>query len=368
MISHFDYIIIGQGVAGSVLAYTLIEQGKNIAVLDNPQKNTASKVAAGILNPVTGRRLAKSWLIDDLLPFANIFYRNIETQTNTHFYHNRPILRVFESIREQNDFLSKSGEDNYKQYLKETDKKYPYIINDLGLGEITKGGYLEMIPFLREMRQFINQNATLLECQVDYSKIQVANNNDAYDNHNFEVEGLGKKLKGEKLVFCDGTQMLDNPFFKDLPMKASKGEFLLIKSINLSRDLLIKKGVMIVPTVPGGKKYKSKDLFWVGATYDNFDLTHSSTQKAKEYLTDKLSKALNDKVEYEIIDMGFGFRPTIKDRRPIIGKHPQNPNLILFNGMGSKGVLLAPFFAKQLYQHLENNNPLNPMVDLKRFC
>ena len=60
--SSLDYLIVGMGLAGSALAYFLSKNGKKIALIDNNIDQTSSKIAAGLYNPITGRKMVKTWM------------------------------------------------------------------------------------------------------------------------------------------------------------------------------------------------------------------------------------------------------------------------------------------------------------------
>ncbi len=342
-----DYLIIGQGIAGSVLAYQLLEADKKILVIDHPNPNSSSKVAAGIINPVTGRRIVKSWKIDDLLPTALAFYQKIEKLKNTRLLTHKNILRIFENQREQNDFLAKTAEPSYLDYLKEWNQDLDYIQAELGAGIIEKVYYLNTPKFLQTIQEILIEKNSFLSVKFNYEEIKINENS---------IEWKGYQAK--KIIFCEGIKMLQNPYFNYLPIRPAKGETLKIKAPNLPSDYLLKKSILIAPSY-------EEDTFWIGATFDRKNINEEVSEEGLKYLKEKLEKAI--KVPYTISQKQAGIRPTVKDRRPLVGIHPDYPSLCLFNGMGSKGVSLVPYCAENLINHLHHNHPLDQEININRY-
>jgi glycine oxidase len=346
-----NYIIIGQGIAGTILAQTFLKQGKSIMVIDKPQLSNASKIAAGLYNPVVFKRLVKSWMADDLIPYMNEFYPEAEQLLGTKFYFKKQILKPFAEEQEKTLWLKKINEEVGK-YLGKTiydDFLDDVIYNPLGASEVIEAGNLDTSLFLDRFRNYFKQKDSLLEEEFEYDQLIVSKNEVSYKN-----------TTADKIIFCEGYKTINNPYFKQLPFKLTKGEILTIK-LNIDNaipiDKVINKGIFILPL--GNNTYK------VGATYEWDDLTEQITEKGKTDLIDKLKKVL--KTPFEIINHQAGIRPTVNDRRPLIGLHPEFKSLGVFNGMGTKGIMLAPFFAKHFADFLENKTLLNKEVDINRF-
>jgi glycine/D-amino acid oxidase-like deaminating enzyme len=103
----------------------------------------------------------------------------------------------------------------------------------------------------------------------------------------------------------------------------------------------------------------------IGATYDHEDDGLSITEKAKAELTEKTQELIT--FPFNIVQQEYGFRPTTPDRRPILGRHPAMERVFTFNGMGTKGVSLAPYFSDVLTRFIENDEPINKEVDIERY-
>ena len=107
------------------------------------------------------------------------------------------------------------------------------------------------------------------------------------------------------------------------------------------------------------------NLYRVGATYEWTDKTNTPTQTAKEELLSKLRTFIN--CDFEVVDHRAGVRPTTKDRRPLVGKHHTYKKLYVLNGLGSRGVMIGPYVAQQLFNFIENDRSLNSEIDIARF-
>ena len=344
----YDYLIVGQGLAGSVLSLSLLKEGKKIFVIDSPALSSSSKIAAGLYNPIVFKRMVKSWKADELIHFADDFYTYAEYILENKFHYKKNIVKLFVNEQEKELWLKKSGADEGAYLSKTIDEGlfHQYIRGEDGYAEVLRSGYLDVKCFLEEVKKYLLKNNLLMEDVIDHSLIK----------HNAnEVEY--KNIKARKLIFCEGYRATENPYFNYLPFKLTKGELLTVRIKNLALDKVINKGVFIVPL--------GNDLFKVGATYEWNDINEMISEKGKKELTEKLQKVLD--VPFEIIEHKAGIRPTVNDRRPLIGLHPQYNNLILFNGMGTKAVMLSPYFAWQLINCLEKNSPLDKEVDIKRF-
>jgi glycine/D-amino acid oxidase-like deaminating enzyme len=346
-----NYIIVGQGLAGTILAQTLLKLGKSVIVIDEPSLSKASKIAAGLYNPVVFKRLVKSWMADELVPCMDYFYRDAEQLLGIQFYFKKQIVRLFAEEQEKILWLKKTDESVGK-YLSKNIENYflnDIIHNPLGAANVIDAGNLDTRLFLEKFRNYFKTNNLLLEEIFDYTQLQISENYVSYKNYT-----------ADKIIFCEGYKTTENPYFKWLPFKLTKGETITIKILGeqqIDFEKVINKSVFILPI--GNGMYK------VGATYQWNELNENITEKGLAEMVDKLQKVL--KVPFEIIDHQASIRPTVNDRRPLIGLHPQHPVIGVFNGLGTKGVMLAPYFAKHFVAFLELNLPLDKEVDIKRF-
>lgn len=346
----YDFVIVGQGLAGTVLSIHLADRGYSILVIDNNKQYTSSKVAAGIYNPITGKRMVKTWMADELLAYSIPFYQSLEKKFNTPLLYQKPLYRIFSSIEEQNNWVTKAVTDEYKNSMEVSVKSIideTIVENSLGGFVINNTGYLEVSTLLEMWKNDLIKNKRYIETQITFETIE--------DNGKNVI--LNKDIKCKKLIFCDGYLGKYNPFFSYLPFQFSKGELLEVEIENLKSDYIVNGGVFILPTING--KFK------VGSTYFWDDETEIPTQRGKAEISEKLSKFLKSK--HQINNHIAGIRPTVNDRRPFVGFHPKYKNIGIFNGLGTKGVMLAPYFANHLCQHIENNTNLLKEVDIQRY-
>ena len=346
-----DYIIVGQGLAGTILAQTFLKAGKPFIIIDEPTLSKASKIAAGLYNPVVFKRLVKSWMADELVPFMDNFYTDCETILNAQFYFKKEIVRLFAEEQEKELWLKKTTEPvgNYLSKNIEYDFLNNIVFNPLGSANVLNAGNLDTKTFLNSFKSHFKKLNILFNEVFDYNALTISDSKIEYKN-----------ITAKKIIFCDGYKTTTNPYFSWLPFKLTKGETITIqidKSIETNFDKVVNKGVFILPI--GNNQFK------IGATYEWENLDENTTTKGKAELEEKLKKVL--KTPYEIIDHQAGIRPTVNDRRPLIGLHPKHPALAIFNGLGTKGVMLAPYFAQHFFEHLENGKALEKEIDIKRF-
>jgi len=345
----YDYIIVGQGIAGTMLAHFLIENKQNILVIDNHHLTASSKVAAGIVNPITGRRYVKSWMFDTLLDFAQKTYQLLGESLNISCFEERNIVRVLFNNKEANDFYARSGEVGYDEYMLEHAEmsEYENILNPVfSLGEVTHSGKVNLGEILVAFRQKLEANNQLLSEQFNFEDLSI------YD------DGVNyKTIEARNIIFCEGIKGTENPYFKHLPFNGAKGQVLIVRIPNFQPTKIFKHRLFFVPL--------KEDLFWVGATNENQYTDDLPTEKGRVNLEKKLQKIV--KVPYEIISHQAAIRPNIKDRRPLIGRHPLFHRLFIFNGLGTKGSSLAPYFAHHFVMHLLHEEPLMKAVDIERF-
>jgi glycine/D-amino acid oxidase-like deaminating enzyme len=343
-----DYIIIGQGLAGSLLAWELVQLGKEVVIVDNGAEN-ASRVAAGLFNPVTGRRMTESWRAKELLPVAEKTYRALEKELDAAFYHPKPMVRLFPTTDERDANLKRLetfSEDNYVEQLFNEYEAPGLKPVDSGACIIKGAGYLDTEVFLSSFRNWLSKSDRLFETDTDYTTIKLTESG---------VELNGIEASG--LIFCEGYRSASNPWFSYLPWNLCKGELLTIKAPGLSTETILSRGIYIVPL--GG------DTFRVGATYSWDKMDPIPTPGSAKTLTDALDGILD--APYTIIDHKAGVRPTVRHRRPFLGRHPDHPQLSIFNGLGTKGVVLAPFFARQMADYLNGEASLDEEVDISQF-
>ena len=345
-----DFIIVGQGIAGTMLSWHLIKAGQKLVVIDNYSPSSASNIASGITNPITGRRFVKTWLADELLPYAEQTYQELEQFFEKEFLKPIKIFRVFDSVKSQNDWSTRCGTAEYKRYLSNTQITYldsEKVKNQFGCFEINGGTKLLVENLLSVYRDYLKHHNFLSDEEFDFNSLRISSSSVSY-----------KGITAKKIIFCEGAGAIKNPYFKFLPFQLSKGECLNICIENFYDDRLISGEILLMPT-------DSSNEYYIGATHDwNFENSFPSDTGRNELLGN-LSAVLQR--SFDIVNQRAAVRPTVKDRRPFVGFHPEHPSIGIFNGMGTKGISLAPYFANHFVQNLLEERELMPEVDIKRF-
>jgi glycine oxidase len=340
-----DYIIVGQGLAGSAVAVQLLRRGKNILVIDLPSKNNSSRIAAGLFNPVTGKKMVKTWLADKLFPCLHEFYKSVEQHTGTRFFYPTGLYRPFLSIEEQNEWMAKSAEPSLVRYIQSVQLS-PFFthVNDPYGGLLLKQcGYLDTTQYIHAVSSWIRKEGTLLYEDFDFDRLRVG-------------EGIEYgEVRAGRIIFCQGVHA--NPLFDWLPVRPLKGETITIGS-SFHEEVIINRGVYLVPG-------RSPGEWRAGATYNFQDDRPGVTPGALQELREKLGELVN--FPFEVRDQQWGLRPTTPDRRPLLGTHPEHESIAVFNGLGTKGVSLAPYFSEVLIHSIENRVPLNKEVNIERY-
>ena len=346
---NVDFIIVGLGLAGTLLAHELIQLGKSVLVFDDPAVPKASLVAAGVINPVVFRRMTKSWLIDDAFPQMETTFHQLEDLLKEELYYPGRMMR----------FLSEEGAVFWKEkafanrletYI-DAEPTFNFNIknmnNDFSFGFINKSGRLDIQKLILFFSEFLFQQNLIREEKFDIGKLVLKPELVIY-----------KDVTAEKIIFCEGPSASQNPYFRNLKFKHSKGEILELKIPELDMSEIISDEVFVMPV--GNDRYK------VGATYTWDELNWETTDSAREELLAKFKKITP--LISEMISQKAGIRPTMHDRKPVIGFHPEYPSIGIFNGLGPKGVLLGPYFARQLADYLVGTSVyIHPEADIKRY-
>jgi glycine/D-amino acid oxidase-like deaminating enzyme len=339
---HTQILIIGQGLCGSWLSYYLQKEGIDILVIDDERKYAASKVASGIINPVTGRRHVKTWLIDALMPFAVNAYQEMDAS----LIRQKNILDFFPTHQMKDSFLNRICEKD-NPFLRENDHDWKQFFRySFGVGEINPCWLVNVHAFLEKQKQNLLAGNVLIRERFEQENLRVENGMIRYQD-----------LTAEKIIFCDGISSFQNPFFKSLPFVFNKGEALIIDCPGLPAENVFKSGISIVPW--------KENIFWVGSNFE-WDYTHEGPSTSfKEQTEARLQSFLIP--GFKILDHMAGVRPANKERRPFAGFHPQYKNVGILNGMGSKGISLTPWLGYGLAQNIIHGSGIHAEATVDRF-
>jgi len=348
--TDWDTIILGQGLAGSLLAWNLIQRGQRVLILDQAHQSSASRIAAGLINPVTGKRLVKQKNTNAFLAAALSQYTHLKDQFNVTFFHSKPMMRLFKTENERTVYTKRINDPDYQKYLGNdfSTSSNPLINNPYGGFNQDHTGYLDITVLLDNLKHYFIKHDCYLNRDIEYSQIIPGN----------RTISVGD-LHANRIIFCEGYRATSNPWFNWLPFKLAKGEILTLTTKSTLPDTIINTGKWLLPI--------DKHTCKFGATYQWHDLNEQVTQEAKTELLSAINHLFKNDLSFKITKQEAGIRPCTKDTSPYIGLHPQLPSLGFFNGFGSRGSLLIPYYAQHFCEHLLHHQPLDQGVDITRY-
>jgi len=343
---NVDYIIVGCGLAGIHFSEQLLANNKTFVVLDNKSQHS-SVVAGGLYNPVVLKRFTSVWKSQEQLELALPIYKKLEKDLKVTLDYSTPVYRRFTSVQEQNEWFTASDKPELAAYLYTEIIKNENVAIDaaFGFGKVLGTGRIDTKLLIESYKKQLLERNQLLEDTFNYDALIT------------EGTMQYKDITAKHIIFAEGFGVKKNPFFKELPLKEVKGELVTIHAPDLKIDFVLKSSVFLIPV--------GNDLYTVGATYDWKDKTNNITAEAKEALLKKLKTVL--KCDFEVVNQVAGIRPTVTDRRPLVGQHEIHENMYVLNGLGTRGVMIAPYVAKQLFNRIENNIALENEIDIARF-
>ena len=330
-----DFLIVGHGLAGSVLAHMLLDRGQQVMVLADKSPHSASKVAAGLINPLIGPKFNAPLHLEDCLTESRNFFRSFEKEAESSLCKEFRLHRIFVSEKQRKLWLEKSKNSVFRRYARtvETRKSCEKLGLEANLGAGTQlASRLDFPRFL----------------QLSEDKLREAG---CWEDGVFEETNW---VEAKKIVFCEGYRVLQNPWFGYLPFAPAQGEILLMEH---AFSIAVSNGTWILP--------ESKDRYLAGATWKHDDLESGPTEVGKNKILQSLP--LLNKPVSKIIEHRSGIRPGTRDRFPILGKHYENEKMFLFNGFGSRGATTIPFYAKRMLDFMMKETPLPKEADLNRF-
>lgn len=344
-----DYIIVGQGISGTMLSWALHKEEKSFIVLDDAPEIASSNVAAGIVNPVTGRHLVRSWLIDELLPFARATYDELETFLGLHFIRHLDMIRFFPNRESLDLFATRITEDDtYLHAYPDQNHFNPFFNYHYGCGQVRPAFCADLSVLIQGWRRYLEGQNQYRQHRFNAAALQAAADGVQYED-----------ITAQKILFCEGFTGEQNPWFGRLPFSANKGEALYIECPELERTHIFKMHYLLAPLM-------QQNLFWVGSTYQHNFADALPSEAFRTRTEAHLREWL--KLPFTVVNHKAAIRPATVERRPFVGLHPLHPAIGILNGMGTKGTSLAPFFAHQLAQHLIHKTPILPEASTARFA
>lgn len=342
-------LLVGNGFAGSQLAYFLALRGAEVTVLTYSgfHATSSTNVSAGIMLPFTGRRKVLTFNAAKILPFAIAHYQQLESATGLSLIDDLVVRQCIKDAGDYNDWQAKSAEVSTEMFLDELQLDVPIagLKSFFGYVQLKQSKAVKSVPLLEAVSmhdssiQYVNKRFVFDLLKINDSKL-------TYQEEAFDY-----------VLFCEGYRVIHNNFWNTLPFMPVKGEIIEIHAPGLKLDFIFNSGIYIIP--------KGNNRFLVGATYDWKNINELPSQDGLSLLIKELDTLLE--CDYNITTHAAGVRPAIQDRRPVIGTHPLHPRIGIFNGLGTKGAMLAPYYAQQFADHITIGTPIDEEVDVKRF-
>lgn len=346
-----DYLIVGQGLAGSFLAFQLLQEKKSFLIIDKGLSFSSSFVAAGVINPLVLRRYTKTWRAKDFLKYNDSFYDSIQSFFSKKYHFKAPIKKLISSEDEEIFWHQRLKKEDLSDFIESELKSgegLTSIKKHFKYGNVKQTSWLNISEFLIDFRKHLLSEELLLEETFEYENLE---------SHQY------KEVEFNKLIFCEGSKAKNNPFFPVDAFSLNKGQLMTIESSALQSKDILKKKVFVLPI--------AKNKYKVGATYSwkwnqtSDDGNHEVESEKTDQLKEMFAEIYEG--EYNITTVEAGVRPAVKDRRPLIGRHPRKKHIYFFNGMGSKGCFMAPLLSKEFVDYLENMVELSSDIDIQRY-
>ena len=349
--NDYDFLLVGHGLAGALLGWELRRRGHRVLIYDAPRPDSASNVAAGLMNPVAGKRFALSWRAAELMPAATAAYRTLEAELGQPFFFEKPIFKVFGSVQEQQEIVAKSAAqpwDDFLSHIATADPRLAGLQAPFGGAWLRRGGHVAVAALLAALAAQGRSEGWLRPETFNWQALV----SDAAG-----VTYAPGRLRATRVVCCEGAAAAHNPHFGWLPLTPNQGEVLDVECAGLSAAQVLNRGAYVLPLGAG--------RFRVGATYKWPPFAAGCTPEGEQELSARLAALTG--LPFQITERRAGVRPAVRDRRPLLGAHPALPWLSFCGGYGSKGVMLAPRLAGLLADWFEGHGELWPEADVRRY-
>ncbi len=339
-----DFVVVGQGLAGTLLALELERRGRRVLVADDGWRTAASRVAAGVLNPVTGMRIVKTLGADDLLPAAKRVYSALGERFGETFFREVPFYRFYSSEHEREIKAKRASDPEYAGWISEDVPAGTLcggaLADRLGGFFVHRAGWLDIPKLLDCARAEWRSRGVLLEENFDYGDVEISRAGTRW---------RGRDVRGG-IIFCEGFRVRENPWFSHLKWQPAKGEFVELELAGTEnfQSQILKGNVVAIPL--GGVRWR------VGTNYDRETLDTVPTPEVAERLRRAFSamfvKLPSAEAVPQLVAHRAGVRPAVQGALPKVGAHEKFPKLFLFNGFGSKGVTWIPLYAERFAEKL----------------
>jgi glycine oxidase len=324
-----DVLIVGQGLAGTVLAWELERAGISFSIVDSGHDHSATLAAAGILNPITGRRLVKSWRYEQLFPAAQAFYRDIERELGVSLWQPMRLRRIFADERERELAKDARRVRELAEFIEAADETGWWVRH---------AARVDLASLLAASRTRWKSSGALREESCD-------------EPHELTRHGL--------VIDCRGVSATTAAEFSFVPWEFSKGELLELQIDELEPDVILNRRHWIVPIGLGRA--------FVGATHQPGVRHPQPSAEGRTTLEAAARDLLGPARTFSVVTHRAGVRVTLADKRPLAGRHPVDARLGLVNALAAKGALWAPLLAREWVRHLKTGAAFDPDIDLARF-
>lgn len=331
------------------MALELHQRGKSVVIISKEGKSWSSSVAAGVYNPFNFRRMTPTWKAKEACRLAEAFYTSGEKITGGKFHSRKNILRVFSSA-EENELFQKycAQADSYFADKNPVSEEFTDRVNaPFGIGTITGGGVVDTASLMFSVKEYFSSRNEYRDEWFEPAKLEINNDNVVYD----------RRITANNIIFCEGHLASTNDLFPDMPLAPTKGEIIHVSVPGLDLHDVLNGSVYVAPL--------GNDLYVCGATFNPGKSDENTTSEGREELLNKLSAMI--KLPFRAESQFAGVRPAGRDRKPVIGLHPEHKHIGIMNGTGGKGVLMSPLLAQLLADHMESGAALPAEVDILRF-
>ena len=345
-----DFLLVGLGLAGGLLAWELSRRGAKLRVVDDNHRENASLVAAGLVTPVTGKRLVLQDNAETLLVAGRARYDELAWQFGQEFFHPMPLLRLFDDETERGYFSRRRSDPAYTEFVGAPATAVELAAFHAPCGGVwfQQTGYLDTPALIGAIRDWLDASDRLSNEPVEYGELAITNEGARWGH-----------IHAHRIIFCEGYRAVSNPWFGYLPWQPAKGEILHLRFEHppILPDAVINWGRWLAPRRDGSYR--------LGATHAWAPLECHTTAEGRRALLDSLHARVPG-AKVRVVRKVAAVRPATQDRRPFVGNHPAEPALSIFNGFGAKGSLLVPWYAKRMADYLCDGKRLPPDADISR--
>ncbi len=339
-------LIIGQGLAGTALAWRLWERGVPFLVVDRHEVGTCSKIAAGLLTPITGMRMTLdenfgAWLLE-----AMKFYRAKERLLGVKVLHSGRYVRLFKNDDEPAKWAKRVQQAEVQPFVRGDAKvDESSFANERGGFELNHAGWLDTAGYLEASRVFFERLGCWMSGEVLPDEAEVRADGVSWRGREFSYVSL-----------CSGWEAGRHPWFDWVPFQPARGTILSVRADVGDERRIIHGGCWVQPRGDGTLR--------VGSTYElKFDDPNGFDEAKLTDLRATMRRLI--KVPTEITAERAAVRPIIARQRSLIGRHPAKDRVLFMNGLGSKGALRSPHFARRLVAHVFDGQDIPSAMDVR---